>query len=246
MDNQLGPHGPGYHAIIIEGPDDNPTGFSLLTISHDNGIYEYQGGEPTQGYIELLDTAILMRNDHFLYQEHVGYTTPYEPIDYVDLYSEGDPNAGGDPNDPNAGGDSYVPMAVFDLMDNQLGPHGPGYHAIIIEGPDDNPTGFSLLTIYDNGIYEYQGGEPTQGYIELLDTAILMRNDHFLYQEHVGYTTPYEPIDYVDLYSEGDPNAVGDPKRMRMVIHMFQWGLRSYGQSVGSDGPVTMPLYCRS
>ena len=72
-------------------------------------------------------------------------------------------------------------MAVFDLMDNQLGPHGPGYHAIIIEGPDDNPTGFSLLTISDdNGIYEYQGGEPTQGYIELLDTAILRRNDHFL------------------------------------------------------------------
>ena len=50
--------------------------------------------------------------------------------------------SGGDPNDPNAGGDSYVPMAVFNLMDNQLGPHGPGYYAIIIEGPDDNPTDF--------------------------------------------------------------------------------------------------------
>ena len=107
-----------------------------------------------------------------------------DPLDHSD------PNAGGDPNDPNAGGDSYVPMAVFNLMDNQLGPHGPGYHAIIIEGPNDNPTGFSLLTIsHDNGIYEYQGGEPTQGYIELLDTAILMRNDHFLYQEHGLYYT---------------------------------------------------------
>ena len=89
-----------------------------------------------------------------------------------------------------AGGDSYVPMAVFNQHGQSVRSHGPGYHAIIIEGPNDNPTGFSLLTIsHDNGIYEYQGGEPTQGYNELLDTAILMRNDHFLYQEHgVIYT----------------------------------------------------------
>ena len=73
MDNQLGPMVllPCHYIV---GPDDNPTGFSLLTISHDNGIYEYQGGEPTQGFTRInIDTAILMRNDHFLYQEHVGY-----------------------------------------------------------------------------------------------------------------------------------------------------------------------------
>ena len=87
----------------------------------------------------------------------MGLYTPYEPIDYVDLYSEGDPNAGGDPNDPNAGGDSYVPMAVFDLMDNQLGPHGP-IHAIIIEGLVIALLDF--LCCPDDGIYEYQGGEP--------------------------------------------------------------------------------------
>ena len=65
----------------------------------------------------------------------------YDVLPLMGNPNAGDPNAG-DPNagDPNAGGDGPMGMPVFALYPNDLGVHGPGDFAIMIEGPMENPT----------------------------------------------------------------------------------------------------------
>ena len=89
-------------------------------------------------------------------------------------------DAGGDGGqyDPNTMG-----MPIFTLDENQLGVHGAGDYAILIEGPIDQPTGFSLLPVSaDAGGTFISDGAPIAGVPESLSDAMaIWHTDHVVY-----------------------------------------------------------------